>query len=175
MPIASDSKDWTWVLQQPCPQCGYDAADYRTNEFGEVIRANAQIWLRELTRGDVRQRPDDETWSVLEYACHVRDVLRIFRGRFELMLHEAEPTFPNWDQDQTAIDDHYDQQDPSVIAGQLNEAAEQLAEVLANVQVTEWGRTGRRSNGSVFSVASLGLYLLHDLIHHVWDVEQPRR
>ena len=26
--IAPDTKDWTWVLQRPCPDCGFDAEDY---------------------------------------------------------------------------------------------------------------------------------------------------
>ena len=26
MPIVPDDKDWTWVLERPCPECGFDAA-----------------------------------------------------------------------------------------------------------------------------------------------------
>ena len=25
-PVEPDTKDWTWVLDQPCAECGYDAA-----------------------------------------------------------------------------------------------------------------------------------------------------
>jgi hypothetical protein len=34
-----------------------------------------------------------------------------------------------------------------------------------------WDRTGTRSDGARFTVASLGRYLLHDPVHHVGDVE----
>ena len=34
----------------------------------------------------------------------------------------------------------------------------------------DWDRPGRRSNGSVFTVDTLGRYHLHDLVHHRWDV-----
>ena len=33
-----------------------------------------------------------------------------------------------------------------------------------------WDRRGTRSNGSVFTVESLGRYHLHDVVHHLWDV-----
>jgi hypothetical protein len=34
----------------------------------------------------------------------------------------------------------------------------------------EYERPGRRSNGSVFTVETLGVYFLHDIEHHVHDV-----
>ena len=34
----------------------------------------------------------------------------------------------------------------------------------------QWQRTGRRSNGSAFTVESIGRYHLHDVVHHLWDV-----
>jgi hypothetical protein len=33
-----------------------------------------------------------------------------------------------------------------------------------------WDRPGLRSNGSRFTVASLGRYHLHDVVHHLRDV-----
>lgn len=34
-------------------------------------------------------------------------------------------------------------------------------------------RPGRRSNGSVFTVRTLGQYFLHDVVHHLHDVGAP--
>ena len=34
----------------------------------------------------------------------------------------------------------------------------------------QWERTGRRSNGDLFTVQTLGVYHLHDVTHHLWDV-----
>ena len=33
-----------------------------------------------------------------------------------------------------------------------------------------WGRRGYRSNGSEFTIESIGVYHLHDIVHHAWDV-----
>ena len=45
------------------------------------------------------ERPDENTWSVLEYACHVRDVFTLFDHRLGLMLTEDDARFEDWDQD----------------------------------------------------------------------------
>jgi hypothetical protein len=34
-------------------------------------------------------RPSDDRWSALEYACHVRDVFRLYDERLEMMLTEG--------------------------------------------------------------------------------------
>ena len=56
-----------------------------------------------LAGPNVAVRPAPQTWSPLEYACHVRDVLSLFTERVQLMLDQDAPTFANWDQDETAI------------------------------------------------------------------------
>ena len=108
--------------------------------------------------------------SPLEYACHVRDVCAVFAVRATLMLAQDEPHFPNWDQDETAITDRYADQDPAVVADELARAAGDWSAVYAACSGPDWERTGIRSNGSQFTVASLGVYGLHDIRHHLWDV-----
>ncbi|MHB8274233.1 MAG: hypothetical protein ACYDC9_05635 [Dermatophilaceae bacterium] len=41
---------------------------------------------------------------------------------------------------------------------------------VAGRQVAARLRTGRRSNGSVFTIETLGQYILHDVAHHLHDV-----
>ena len=50
------------------------------------------------------------------------------------------------------------------------ERAAEAAAVYASVAGDQWQRTGRRSNGSAFTVESIGRYHLHDVVHHLWDV-----
>ena len=47
-------------------------------------------------RPDVAVRPDPLVWSPLEYACHVRDVLRLFTDRAVLIRAQENPLFANW-------------------------------------------------------------------------------
>ena len=170
MPITPDTKDWTWVLRRPCPTCGFDSSSFDHTDVAAMIRANAAAWPAVLQRADVAARPNPNTWSALEYAAHARDVLRLTRVRLAMMLETDDPTYPNWDQDQTAIRERYDQQEPAVVSSELQAAARSLADVLDAVRMDEWARTGRRSDGAGFTVATLAKYAAHDLIHHLWDV-----
>ena len=172
--IEPDGQDWTWVLGRACPECGFDADAVDPAAVGAAIRDNAETWREVLGRADVRERPAAQVWSPLEYACHVRDVDTLFAVRLGLMLDEDDPMFANWDQDATALADRYGEQDPVAVSAQLASAAEVLAARFDTVSGDQWQRPGRRSNGSVFTVDSFARYLLHDLVHHVWDVTGRR-
>ena len=37
-PIEPDAKDWTWVLDRPCPECGFDARAFPREEVGAMLR-----------------------------------------------------------------------------------------------------------------------------------------
>jgi hypothetical protein len=123
-----------------------------------------------LARDDITRRPSPTVWSPLEYGCHVRDVHRLFGERAASMIDQDEPRFANWDQDETAVRDRYWEQDPRTVSGELAAAAEVTAAVFDRVPDDGWGRRGFRSNGSEFTVASIGRYYLHDVLHHLHDV-----
>ena len=170
MPITPDTKNWTWVLERPCPECGFDAATVGGEDVAQMIRDNAVAWQPVLARARAARRPNDHTWSPLEYGCHVRDVYRIGDERLALMLAEVNPTFANWDQDETAEADAYRSQNPAQVAVELLEAASLLAVRFDGVAGAQWSRPGLRSDGSPFTVESFARYIIHDPVHHLFDV-----
>ncbi|GAA1070838.1 DinB family protein [Tsukamurella spumae] len=170
MAIEPDSKDWTWVIERACPACGFDPSTVRREDVADRIARSAVGWDAALARPDARDRPNDETWSVLEYGCHVRDVNRIMRERLDLMLAQDGAAFANWDQDVTAVEDAYGEQDPATVAAELAAAAAAFGAAYRTVGDDDWARTGLRSNGSAFTVESFAVYALHDLEHHRIDV-----
>ena len=169
-----DDKDWTWVLERPCPECGFDTSTVGVADVGALVRRNASEWQRVLGRPDVGDRPEPQVWSPLEYACHVRDVFRIFLVRLERMLDEEGPHFANWDQDATALEERYDLAEPAAVAAELTTAAAAVADRFDRVLPEEHGRTGFRSDGASFTVETLARYFVHDPVHHVWDVDRTR-
>jgi DinB family protein len=168
--LPPDAKDWTWVLRQPCPECGLDTRDVAPGDVARMLRANAQAWPAVLAAPGARDRREAGKWSALEYGCHVRDVFRRFDGRLVLMLTQDDPLFPNWDQDATAVADRYAEQDPAVVADELAAAAGVLAGRFDEVSGRQWQRTGRRSDGAEFTVETFARYFIHDPVHHLWDV-----
>ena len=173
MTIEPDTKNWTWVLERPCPDCAFDASTIVPRHIGATLRDLASQWEAVLVHPLVRQRPSPAMWSALEYGCHVRDVFRLFAERLDLMLTEHAPTFANWDQDATAVAERYDLQDPNIVRHELVLAADELADHFDAVTASEWSRLGMRSDGAAFTIESFGKYLLHDPIHHLWDVARP--
>jgi hypothetical protein len=170
MAIVPDDKDWTWVLERPCPECGFEPTTFEPPETGATVRDLAARWASVLTRPDAGVRARSDRWSPLEYGCHVRDVFRLYDERLLLMLSVDDPLYANWDQDETAIADRYGQQDPAVVARQLVEAAATVAQRFDGVAGDQWRRTGRRSDGAAFTVDSFARYFVHDPVHHLWDV-----
>jgi len=170
MAIEPDTKNWTWVLERPCPECGFDASTVERGRLGDLVRANAAQWPDLLAAADARTRPAQSQWSALEYGCHVRDVFALFDQRLQSMLDADGPSFTNWDQDVTAVEQRYDLQDPAVVAAELVAAAESIAATWERVGDDQWDRRGVRSDGAVFTVDSFARYFLHDPVHHLVDV-----
>lgn len=168
--IVPDTKDWTWVLREPCSECGFDPATVTSDVLGERIRNAAATVHGALHDEGATIRPDAATWSKLEYGAHVRDVCRTMLSRLQLLVTEDDPTFANWDQDETARAERYGEQHPERVAIELDLASGALAEAYDQVPEGAWERPGRRSNGSAFTTFTLGVYALHDLEHHAWDV-----
>jgi hypothetical protein len=169
--IPKDSKDWTWVIDRPCPECGFDAHVVDRVGVTRRLRDATAPWAAILAQPGARTRRSRAVWSPLEYACHVRDVCRVYDGRLERMLTEENPLYPNWDQDDTAVEDRYSEQDPIAVGAEVDAAAHQLIDRFATVRVDQWERPGRRSDGASFTIDSFARYLLHDLVHHLWDVD----
>jgi len=168
----ADDKDWTWVIRETCPECGFDPSSVRAEHLPDDLLQAATRWQLVLQRPGITARPSPRVWSPLEYAAHVIDVYLIMGDRAELMLAEPEPNFPNWDQDATALEKRYWQADTAAVAVEIGAAAGRLAGIYAAVRPEQWERIGHRSGGAVFTVRTLGIYCLHDLVHHLHDVTQ---
>lgn len=170
MAIQPDTKDWTWVLGRPCPECGMDTKDIVAHNVSAMLLVSAGDWQSALRCADVAVRPDQHTWSALEYGCHVRDVCHVFDLRVQQMQTQDDPLFENWDQDATAIAQRYESADPATVATELAAAAQSLAARFDSIPHGQWSRTGRRTDGAEFTLATLARYFIHDVRHHLHDI-----
>ncbi len=168
--IERDSKDWTWVITRQCPECGFDPSEFDVDDTAATILAIVDDWMGVLADDSATTRSRTDRWSPLEYGCHVRDVFMIFDRRLAAMVEQDGARFENWDQDRAAVEGRYDQQDPRDVAGQLAEAGRELARRFQQVRGELWDHRGFRSNGSEFTVRTFAVYLVHDPLHHLFDV-----
>lgn len=166
-----DTKDWTWTLTRRCDQCGLSAGEIDRSDFAERAFIAAEEWVQILRSSPaVSARPQPDVWSPLEYGAHVRDVYRLFDARLVQMLSEDTPTFASWNQDETAIKERYGEQDPEVVADELEAVAQRFVGRIQSLRPDQDGRRGIRSDGAEFTVVTFLQYFLHDVIHHLWDV-----
>lgn len=168
--IVPDTKDWTWVLERTCPDCGLSAGDLALSDLPDLLRRSTPLFGEALRRADVAERPDPSTWSVLEYCCHVRDVHVLFAERLRQVLEQDGATFAGWDQDVAAVEGRYGEQSPAAVDVELVEAAGTVAGLYASVTPDQVERRGVRSNGDSFTTLTLGQYHLHDVVHHLHDI-----
>ena len=176
-PIPPDDKDWTWVLDRACPECGFEAGAFPREQVGEMLRNNIDEWVDVLQSPDdaLRRRPAPDVWSPLEYAAHVADVFAIYRQRLQLMLDDDGPHYPNWDQDESAVQRRYDLMNPVAVAGHLIDEGTRLADLFDTVDGDQWDRTGFRSDGASFTIETFARYFIHDPIHHLHDIANAAR
>lgn len=168
------------VSSEPCPECQFDPAtvDDVTAEIEALGRKFAAPLTRYLPGEDgptlVRTRPRPDTWSPLEYACHVRDVLDLFEARTRAMVAEPGVDLPVWDHEAAVTDDDYAAEDPATVAEQIADATSRYAGTLRGLDDQQWQATGSR-DGDVFTVDSLARYALHEAKHHQLDIGRGLR
>jgi hypothetical protein len=173
----SNSRDWTVVLQAPCGECGVDVGTIAAEDLAGHLSDSIDAWADLLigpdaVPADLITRPHPTTWSVVEYASHVADVMDLFQERIFLMVTEDNPTFESWDPDEAAI--HYANRSPEHAVSLLRGASNRLGDVFESMAPHLWERTGSRADGAAFTVLSLSRYFLHDDLHHLFDVTRAK-
>jgi hypothetical protein len=172
-----EGRDWPAVVAAgECPDCHFDATALARDRFPAEIRAESARWRAALEKyGDdepaLRSR-HLQSWSVLEYACHVRDVFEIMAGRIRVMLDKRDPTLPWWDHEEAADEHRYNFQDPFQVAIDLETNARNLSAMIARVGDESWARTGIRGDGARFTIDGIVRYTLHESHHHRWDAQR---
>jgi hypothetical protein len=161
-------------LADACATCGFSY---------DIDRVSALAWLpsdagafvarfRAFDDATARQRPAPDTWSPLEYACHVRDVLIVQLDRMQLAAVEHEPEFVPMRRDERVVEQRYNEQDPAVVAREIEEAAEALRAYLAALDDAGWSRAGvyNYPEPQLRTVEWITIHTVHELLHHRIDI-----
>jgi hypothetical protein len=165
------------ALDGRCAECGF-SYDLARDEISAYLERNAVAFVARLHDLDdvaVRRRPDPEVWSPLEYACHVRDMLRVQLERVDLIEREHEPLCAPMGRDERVVNDGYNDQNPAVVAGDLLTAARTLATRLERLGEAGWQRVGVYTYPTTQrrTVEWIGAHTVHELQHHRRDISTP--
>jgi hypothetical protein len=162
-------------LVERCAECGYDYGATPRADLAGAIRDQAGRYRPKLTRSDdtaLRAHRQPGVWSMLEYGCHLRDVLTVQRERIGLALKDEVPDFSSMRREERVVEEGYNQQSPVAVAMELEEAADALAGVLDGLDGAGWARTGiyHWPVTQVRSVEWIGRHSLHECVHHLKDI-----
>ena len=160
-----------------CSSCAFVYADLPVPEIATRLRVLAAEYPDRLAHVDdrpLRARPEPETWSALEYTCHVRDVFRMQRERVALTLTIEVPEYVPMGREERVVDERYNEQDVTVVLGDLVAAADELAIALEALDDAQWRRTGIYSwpERAERSLEWLGRHTTHEAMHHLRDVDR---
>ncbi len=164
-----------------CEECGFEGDELSPAQAVAALRRFPKRYRAPLTRllpgedGSVlRRRPAVATWSALEYAAHVRDVFGADVSRVRRTLDEQRPTFDDPGPDELAEARRYNEQDPVIVADELEANAEALASALEAVPDDGWDRVGIRY-GEERSVLATARAAVHEGNHHLLDMGRSLR
>lgn len=164
-----------------CPECGLDYESMPVGEAIAAIKGLPRRYRAPLTRllpGEddsiLRTRPAPDTWSALEYAAHVRDVLGWYDGWVRQILAEDRPALSGITPEEAVVENRYNEQDPVAVADAIGARAEALAATLEAVPDDAWDRVGLR-RGEERSVALHARRVVHEGSHHLLDIGRGLR
>ncbi len=160
-----------------CPECGLD--------YDTVSPPDAAVALRTMPRryrsavaaaleddadeGLIRRRPEESTWSALEYTAHVADLYELFTTIVRRMFDEDAPTIDFWDPDARAADQNYNAADPAAVLDRLEAATASLVAAVERVDADSWRRTATFPFGDR-DLLTMVRNAVHEGAHHLRDV-----
>lgn len=164
-----------WV----CPKCGLDYDTISPRDAVGAVRSYPRRYRSALggfgANEDrerlIRQRPDPDTWSALEYTGHVADVLDLTAPSIRRIMVEDRPTLFFFDVDEQAVERDYNGEERTEILSVLETACADLASVLEGVDADSWRRTGVFPWGERDALET-ARNAVHEGSHHLRDVEE---
>ena len=164
-----------------CPECGLDYENMPVEEAVAVIRDFGRRYRAPLTRllpGEdeavLRARPAPDTWSALEYTCHVRDIFGFSEVWIRQTLADDRPELKGPTNDEAARTSMYSEADVMAAAEGVETRASALAATLERVPADGWDRVGIR-DGEERSVIFTARRAVHEGNHHLLDIGRGLR
>ena len=168
---------------ESCDECGFDGDQVSPADAAVALRSFGRRYSAPLSRflpgedGDdlIRQRPSPATWSALEYAAHVRDVIALLSWGLHQTLISDHPHFADViDPDAAAVSGGYNQLDPATVAAELAANAERMAAKVEGVAASDWERPADLADIPTTAVG-LVRHTVHEGSHHLLDIGRVLR
>jgi uncharacterized damage-inducible protein DinB len=95
-----------------------------------------------LSAEKLRLRPSADEWAIVEIACHLRDIERVYAERFTKMAHQEKPAFWMLDNDRAAEALRYREADLRAVVKEWKRLRDDTILLLRSLPHASWQRTG---------------------------------
>jgi len=164
------------LVPDHCAECGFAYNLSQAEAAGDRVRARVEQVVAILHEHDVdlRSRPRPGVWSVLDYGCHLRDMLFVQRERVLAARRADRPDCAPMGREERVEHDGYAEQEPGDVARQLTDAAKLFANVLARLGTDDWDRTVlyHYPETRERSLRWLAVHTVHEAQHHLADIRR---
>lgn len=160
-----------------CEECGFVYADLPVDEVAGRIGALGGRFRTAVVGASpaaLTERPEPAVWSVLEYCCHLRDVLLVQRERVVLAQVEDRPDFVRMYRDERVDLCDYGAHGLEEVLDQLDFSASLCALAFARLGPPQWSRSLLYNWPQPVErdLAWLGRHTAHEGEHHLFDVRR---
>lgn len=160
-----------------CAVCPLRYADLSPEAAAEMVRSFPRRYRAALDGTPdqlLRRRPPLGGWSMLEYACHARDVYAVYHQRVTRTLTEERPVLEPMGNDRRAAEQRYNEQPLDEVLTGLDRTAEDFAALVDSLPPDQWDRSCTRLPGEERTLLWLVRQAAHEGLHHLRDVERVR-
>lgn len=156
-----------------CGECGFSYAALSADAARAVIAAvPGRVRTAALAVSEPRRRPEPATWSVLEYACHLRDVYATSTIRLHRVRTEESPVLEPMLNDLRARRFRYNTLDLDPVLNELSGTVAGFLDEMGRVSGDGWARGATRLPGERRTALWLVRHAAHEGVHHLGDIAE---
>ena len=131
----------------------------------ETPKALAAL-VRGVSDDVLRRKPAPAKWSILEIACHLRDVEEFFVERYGKLANHDRPQLHGINPDELAAKLRYNEDDPALVLKEFQALRAETAAIVGALAHQAWQRVGMHpTRGEVSFAWSVEHQVEHDANH----------
>lgn len=156
-----------------CETCDMSYPGLSVEDAGRVLAGvpgRVRAVLHGVPDDRLRRRPDADTWSIAEYACHLRDVYMSFTIRLYRVRTEDGPSLEPMFNELRPRRFRYNDADVAAVLDELEAYLAGFRDEIARVPADAWDRVGSRLPGEVRTARWLVRQATHEGVHHIADM-----
>jgi hypothetical protein len=139
----------------------------------ETPKALAAL-LRGVSGEALRRKPAPEKWSMLELACHLRDVEGFFVERYGKIANHDRPQLGMINQDELAAKLRYNEDDPRLVLKEFQSLRAESLAILGALAYQSWQRVGVHPKRGDVSIAWTAEHQVEHDANHLGQIRALR-